>query len=96
MKNNIYVLLRYGWDGDSFLSQQFAGIFTSINNVPEEIKTFQRRNKKEGDLENGFFTDDNISEAPKEEDGQYESDEFYVLKTVTLNCLVNYFYSTTI
>jgi len=85
MEQKLYVLFRCKFDGDSCIYYEFGGIFNSIDYIPSDIKNYLRQSKKGGDFEKGFFTDDNLDKAPKDYEGDLDTDGFYIFKSITLN-----------
>jgi hypothetical protein len=86
MKDKLYVLLRCRFNGDSEVSPEFAGVFTSIDAIPSDIKNCVRKNDQ-GNFEKGFFTDDNLDKAPQSYEGEPDSPGFYIFKSIVLNTI---------
>lgn len=88
--NKLYVLLLYFWEGDSYLVNDFRGIFDSIESVPENIRNHSiefkdRKGKPYEPKYKGFYSPG--EKLPKENDGHYGSPGFFSLEEIEVNKL---------
>lgn len=75
----LYVLLMWFWEGDSYLVNEYKGVFSDITKIPDRIKSYTCK------WSQSIYTDDNINTMPQEIDGGYNSDVFYTFTEIKLN-----------